>query len=183
VQSRNNSFICNGSSTPSTIPPTTATSTLFSDNFEGFKLEHFFDDKYNDVKWDVGGWDVHTHKISDSIVANLEGGHTPATQRLITQSINTQGYHNIVLTYDRMTDDTSGPVNMQTLTVEFSVNGGGSWNLLETVNGETPWTTKNFSLSPSADNKASVKVRFTFNGTNSSNHAYIDNVTMTGVTP
>lgn len=184
VQARdNNSFLCSSSTTTPPGGPTTGTSTLFADNFESYGVEHFFDDDYNDPKWDVSGNDVHTHKISGTLVANLEGGHTPATQRLITQSISTLGYHDITLSYTRTTDDDGGPVNPQTLVVEYSVNGGGSWATLETVSGESPAANKSFSLSPAADNKAGIKVRFTFNGTNGTNHAYIDNVALTGVTP
>jgi hypothetical protein len=61
------------------------------------------------------------------------------------------------------------------------VNGGASWTTLETVTGESNWTTKTFSLSPSADNKVNIKVRFTLTGQDATNHAYIDNVAVTGV--
>jgi immune inhibitor A len=71
----------------------------------------------------------------------------------------------------------------QTLTVAYSVNGGASWTTLEAVTGESPWTGKSFSLSPSADNKTALKIRFTLVGDNATNRAFIDNVTVTGVSP
>ena len=60
-------------------------------------------------------------------------------------------------------------------------DGGASWTTLETVIGESNWTAKTFSLSPSADNKVNIKVRFTLTGQDATNHAYIDNVAVTGV--
>ena len=117
---------------------------------------------------------------------DLDAGGANHSESLTTPSINTTGYHAITLAYTRKTDDTNAPpqvVGAQTLTVEYSVNGGSSWTTLETVTGESPQTPKTFVLSPSADNRPSIKVRFSFVGANSTNHAYIDNVVVTGVSP
>jgi hypothetical protein len=182
AQSRNNgSFLCGGNSGEPPPPPTT--STLFSEDFNKCSNSHDNDYEHSwHKKWDKKGGENDDDK-SCTKVADLDASSQNHTESLSTPNINTTGYHTIVLKYDRKTDDVSGPVDPQTLTVEYSVNGGGSWTTLETVVGETPWTTKTWSLSPSANNKTQVKVRFTLVGTNGTNHAYVDNITITGITP
>jgi hypothetical protein len=186
-QARSNTgFVCSGGDG---TPPPTATSTLFSDDFSGCQINHEFTHN-TEPNWDeVGG--VMGNNLGDGhgSVADLNGGGLfggPHTETLTSTPINTQGYHTITFKYDRKTDDTNSPpfpLGSQTLTVAYSTDGGSSWTTLETVTGESAWATKTWSLSPNADNKPSVKVRFTFTGADSSNHAYIDNVSVTGVTP
>jgi hypothetical protein len=183
AQARNNSFQCGGSTEEPPAPPTT--STLFSEDFSDCSKPG--DQGYNTCwrkKW------KHRGGQSDSVEAcsknaDLDGSSNVNNHNedLTTPSFSTLGYHDITLKYDRKTDDVSGPVDPQTLKVEYSVDGGSSWTTLEFITGETSWTTKSFSLSPAADNKASVMFRFTMAGQNASNHAYIDNISVTGVTP
>ncbi len=186
AQSRNNSFLCSGGSGEE--PPETTTSTLFSEDFN--QCVKSKDKEYErswHKKWtNRGGYDDDKDEEKRECTKNADldasssNGHT---ESLVTPGFSTLGYHTIVLKYDRKTDDTGGAVDPQTLTVEYSVNGGTSWTTLETVIGESGWTTKTFSLSPAADNKPSVKVRFVLVGTNGTNHAYIDGVSVTGVSP
>lgn len=189
AQSRNNAgFICGGVST-STQP--TSTSTLFADTFNDYRAGQKCSEGDPQDNWDDEG-EVDFQKVAgrSGIVANLDADHnsygTDHKEVLISGKFNTMGYHDITLKYDRKTDDTdapSNPVGPQTLTVEYTVNGGASWTTLETVTGESDWTTKTFSLSPTADNKTHVRVRFSLVGQNGTNHAYLDNVSVIGVTP
>lgn len=174
AQARSNgNFLCSGGGNPT--PPPTATSTLFSDNFNNC-VE---DNDYNSDKW------AETGKVKG---ANDGGSHTKVvkltgsgTSTLTSQNISTTGYHTIVLSYDRHVVEPFG--TSLTFTTEYSVNGGSSWTTLETVTADSAWATKTFSLSPSADNKPNVKVRFTLTGTSSLDKVFLDNVTITGVTP
>ncbi len=185
-QSRNNSkFVCGGGNET----PSKKVSIFLKDNFEKYPPNggwtdwwakgkaNFNWEEYGGVQFvDLGG----DHDMVADLNADNNSGVPNNTEVLTATYLNVVGYNTIVFKYDRKTDDTSGPVNPQTLTVEYSVDDGVSWTLLESVVGESAWTTKTFSLSPSADNKPKVKVRFTLVGTNSSNHAYVDNVTVVG---
>lgn len=182
VQSRgNDSFKCE-------VPgnPDPELKKLFFDNFEGSQIGKDFDVS-NTSKWtQVGG--VRAEWGLDGKVADLNADTNSSganhTEVLISRSIDMSIYHDITLKYDRKTDDTNAPpIGLQTLTVDYSIDGGTSWSNLETVNGESNWQTKNWSLSPLADNKSNVKIRFTLFGEDGSNHAYIDNVSITGHTP
>ena len=183
AQSRSNgSYLCSGQ-VAGTSTQQTATSTLFSDTFEGYSNDKGCDEGTQDQKWDSEG-NARFKSIGDSHgkVAVLK---TPGDYKviLVSDAINTTGYHNISLKYDRKLHDTNAPpVGFQELVVQYKV-GAGAWVVLETVTGEIDWTTKTFSLSPAADNKPNVKVRFVFDGDNTTNQAYIDNVSITGVTP
>ena len=112
--------------------------------------------------------------------ATLDAGGSGHTDSLITPAFNTTGYHTITLKYDR---STSGGSSTK-LVVDYSVDGGSTWitPAVETINGNSSLATKTFVLA-SADNKATVKVRFTLTGTSAANQAIIDNVSVTGVTP
>lgn len=185
VQSRSNaSYLCSGVVLGTTTPPV-ATSTLFSDSFESYSNDKGCDEGGNDQKWDDDG-DVRFKNLGapHNKVADFKTtGDYKVT--MISDVISTVGYHNITLKFDRKLDDTNSPpqpLGFQELVVQYKV-GAGAWVTLETVTGEIDWTTKTFSLSPAADNKPNVKVRFVFDGDNSTNHAYVDNVSITGVTP
>jgi predicted ribosomally synthesized peptide with SipW-like signal peptide len=176
AQSRSNgSYRC----TPGDpTPPPTSISTLFSDNFGTCKKDKEFN-KIDNAKWDqTGGVKGDDHGNPHGLVAYFKG---PTTKVLTSGGVNTTGYHNITLKYDRNMDVPSGTT--ASLKVEYSVNGGSSWTTLETVTVDHDWITKTWNLSPSADNKPSVKIRFTFVGSATGDHAFIDNVVMTGVTP
>jgi hypothetical protein len=138
-------------------------------------------------KWDCRG-DDHSDDSHTQCTQNLDlsAGGTTHSESLITPAFSTTGFHAITLSYTRKTDDTNAPpqpVGAQTLTAEYSVNNGATWTTLETVTGESAQTSKTFSLSPSADNKSNVRIRFSFTGADGTNHAYIDNVAVTGVSP
>lgn len=179
AQSRNNgSYLCSGQvagTSTGPVPPTTA--TLFSDDFNSCSKGKTFN-KIDEAKWDTTGsvmgddWGGAQGKL-----AFLSG---PAAT-LTSVAFSTSGYHTITLKYDRNIDIPSGTT--AALTVAYSSDNGSTWTTLETANLDSNTTTKTFSLSPSADNKAAVKIRFSFAGTNSSDHAYIDNVSITGITP
>lgn len=186
-QSRNNSkYLCGDDK----LPPPKHTSIFLGDNFEKYTPGNEWDTvkptESANYDWKaVGGVNFVNIGGSHKMVADLNADDnipqlTNNKEVLTATYLNVVGYNNIVFKYDRKTDDVSGPVNPQQLKVEYSVDDGSSWTTLETVNGESDWTTKEFSLSPSADNKPRVKVRFVLTGTNGSNHAYIDNVTVTG---
>lgn len=165
--------------------PPTSTSTLFSDDFNSCQKGREFN-KIDNSKWDqVGGVEGDDHGNPHGKVAFLDAGHNPSgpdhTEILTTSNISTLGYHNITLKYDRNMDVPAGTT--AALTVAYSVDGGSSWTTLETVTVDHPWITKTWNLSPSADNKANIKVRFTLVGQDATDHAYIDNVSITGVTP
>ena len=150
------------------------------------KLANTATSDYHDYSWS-DSWsckgtdnkdDDYSHKECTKN-ATLDAGNTAHSQALTTPSLSTTGYHTITLSYDRAT---SGGAATK-LVVDFSTDGGTTWTTLETVTGNSPNSSKTFSLSPSADNKPSVKVRFTLTGTSASNTATIDNVVVTGVTP
>jgi hypothetical protein len=176
AQARNNgSFTCVPGDP---VPPPVSTSTLFSDNFNSCKKDKEFN-KIDNEKWDqVGGVKGDDHGNPHGLVAYFKG---PGTKSLTSTSINTTGYHNITLKYDHNMDVPAGTTG--TLVVDYSVNNGSSWTTIETVTVDHDWISKTFSLSPAADNKPNVKIRFTFTGSAASDHAFIDNVVVTGVTP
>jgi hypothetical protein len=185
AQSRSNgSYKCSGGDY---TPPPSSTSTLFSDDFGGSwcqKGKEF--NSINNGNWSqYGGVAGDNHGNPHGNVADFDAGTNPGlpnrTEWLMTKSINTLGFRDIKLKYDRNMDVPPG--TSATLTVEYSVNGGSTWSTLETVTVDHDWVTKSWSLSPSADNKPGIKVRFTLVGTHSSDHAYIDNVIVTGVSP
>ena len=190
AQSRsNNSFRCEGDEHQ---PPPKHTSTFMSDNFDGYaggkEWDEVWPDGSSNFNWDEVGGVTFVPGISGK-VADLDAGvNNPIVpnnkETLTATAIDTTGYGTIMFSYSRKTDDTNSPpqaLGPQTLTVDYSVNGGASWTTLETVVGESNWTNKTFSLSPSADNKPNIKVRFTLTGQDATNHAYIDNVAVTGV--
>lgn len=182
AQSRNNSgYLCSGQG-EGNPPPNHSTVTLFSDTFDSSCREGREFNKDDNGKWDKDG-EGHVrggddHGGSHNKFADLSSGYH-RQQSLTTGAIKTTGYNTIVLKYDRSTLIPNGTT--ATFTVEYSVNGGGSWTTLETVTASSPWTTKTWSLSPSADNKPNVQVRFKIAGSSSSDHAYVDNVVVTGV--
>jgi hypothetical protein len=188
VQSRSNSaFICGGTST-TTVPK--HTSTFLGENFEsyipGSEWTETWPDGSSNFDWDeVGGVKIlhvsgEAGQLADLNADNNNASVTNNKEVLRATYLDLVGYNTIVFKYDRKTDDVSGPVNPQTLIIDYSVDDGASWTTLETVVGESGWSTKTFSLSPAADNKPRVKVRFSLTGTNATNHAYIDNVTVVG---
>ncbi len=200
AQSRNNkTYRCDKDDN---TPPPPRRSTLFSEDFNDCSKDAKDEDdrkkgkiqtpkthdSYNwSKRWSCGGdngYNDHGGKCTQNL--DLDSGNQSHTESLTTPAINTTGYRDITLSYTRKTDDTNAPpkpVGVQTLVVEYSVNNGASWTTLETVTGETPSTLKTFSLSPSADNKPNVLVRFRFSGADNTNHAYIDDVVVTGVNP
>lgn len=182
AQARNNgSYLCSGQvAGDSTTPPTT--STLFADDFNSCSKGKDFN-KVDNTKWDTTGKVVGDDWGSPyGKVAFLDAGKASGkTSTLTTVAFSTTGYHNITLKYDRNID--APPGAPLTLTVAYSSDNGATWTTLETTGVDSDTTTKTFSLSPSADNKAAVKVRFSVTATNSSDHVYIDNVSVTGVTP
>jgi hypothetical protein len=179
VQSRNNpDFVC-GQSQPGLEAQA---NVLFFDNFEPYTVNTLL--PLN--KWvEQGGVEVVYGLDGQVADLNADQNNSGAdhTEVITTQPINLSIYHDVTLKYNRKTDDVSGPINPQTLLVEYSVNGGGSWTTLETVVGEANWTTKTFSLSPAADHASDVRVRFTLTGQNATNHAFIDNLSVTGINP
>jgi hypothetical protein len=190
AQSRNNSgYRCEGGEY---VPPPKHASTFMSDNFDSYVTGKEWDEVWSDgssnFNWDEVGGVTFVPGLSGKVADLDAGANDPVVanykETLTATAIDTTGYGTIVFTYSRKTDDTNAPpqaVGPQTLTVDYSVNGGASWTTLETVTGESNWTTKTFSLSPSADNKVNIKVRFTLTGQDATNHAYIDNVAVTGV--
>jgi hypothetical protein len=173
-QSRSNSgFLCSGVVEGTSTTPV-STSTLFADDFNSCRKDKDFN-KIDNAKWDTTGkvvgddWGGHQGKL-----AFIKGNGS-----LTTTAFSTTGYDTITLKYDRNID--APPSAPMTLTVAYSVNNGSTWTTLETTSADSNTTTKTFSLSPSADNKAAVKVRFTLVGTNNNDHVYIDNVSVTGV--
>ena len=178
AQARSNgSYLCSGVVAGTSTTPV-ATSTLFADDFNSCTKGRKFD-SLNNPQWATSGnvvGDDHGHPHGK--VAALIG---PGADSLTSVAFNTSGYHNITLSYDRNMDVPGGTT--ATLTAQYSADNGATWTTLETFGLDSVWTTKTWSLSPSADNKPNVKVRFTFTGTNSGDHAYIDNVRITGGTP
>ena len=177
IQSRNNdAFLCGDSG-----DFTSSTSTLFFENFNDCSKDAGNNDhEFHNDSWSKK-WDCHVSDGEKECTQNaiLTAGGNDHTDSLTTPSINATGHHSIMLSYDRTT---SGGAQTK-LVIDYSVNGGGNWNTLETVTGNSPLTTKTFSLSPLADNKPNAKIRFTLTGANASNQVAIDNVTVTGVTP
>jgi len=176
VQSRSNSgYLCSGL-VQGTSTPSTSTSTLFSDTFNLSCKDGKDFNKVDNAKWDTAG------KVVGEDWGGVQGmvAFIKGTGSLTSTAFSTTGYKTITLKYDRNLDIPPGAP--ATLTVAYSVDNGGSWTTLEAVTVDSNTTTKSFSLSPSADNKPNVKIRFSFQATNSSDHAYIDNVSITGVT-
>lgn len=207
AQSRNNGrYRCEGGDGGH---PPTSTSTLFANDFNTCAKDESYDKNSHDkwshygkgkdkTEYQCGYNNWHEGKNDDdkegtdltcrvgALTAGRKEHGDDQKEMLVTPSVSTIGYHAITLTYERKTNDIDAPpkpVGNQTFTVEYSVNGGSSWTNLETIIGESNWMTKTFTLSPSADNKASLKIRFTLTGDNATNRAFIDNVSITGVTP
>lgn len=183
VQSRNNSFLCSGMVAGTSSQPV-ASSTLFTDNFESYSNNKGCDENGNDLKWDDEG-DVRFKDMGGThgkVALFKTPGHYKVI--MVSDKIKTTGYKNITLKYDRKLDDTNSPpqwLGFQELVVQYRV-GNGAWITLESIEGEIDWTTKSFSLSPAANNQSNVKVRFVFDGDNTTNQGYVDNVSITGET-
>jgi hypothetical protein len=185
AQARNNSsYLCSGvDGGTSTQQP--SVSTLFSDDFNSCTKGKEFN-KIDNAKWDTTGgvrgddWGPPQGKVAFLDAGNKATGPSH-TASLTTVAFSTTGYRNLTLKYERNIDAPAGAP--MTLTVDYSVDGGSTWTVLETTSTDSNTTTKTFSLSPAADNKPAVKVRFTLVGTNSHDHVYIDNVSVVGVTP
>ena len=163
----------------------TGTSTLFSENFNSAKLDTEFSNIYT-PKWDQSGGVQGSYGGNPyGKVADLDAGSNlyppDHTEVLTSKNVSTLGYHSITLKYDRRVIAPLGAP--MTLTVDYSPNGGSTWTTLEVVSTSSPWTNKTWSLSPSADNVSQLKIRFSIVGTDGTDHAYIDNVTVTGVSP
>jgi hypothetical protein len=188
VQARGNeSFICGETreEEPSDDPI-----LLFFDNFESCQLGMNFHPSWNSNWVEEGGVQAiqvgGEHKKIVDLDAGKNEGSTNHKEVITSKSIDMTLYEDITLKYDRKMDDTNSPtqpLGLQTLKVEFSTNGGGSWTTIETVTGESDWTGKSFSLSPGADHKSNVKIRFSLTGVDNTNHAYIDNVMIRGQLP
>jgi hypothetical protein len=177
AQSRNNaSYLCSGQVAGEQTPPP-STSTLFSDNFNLSCKDGKDFNKIDNAKWDTTG------KVLGEDWGGVQGmvAFIKGNGSLTSSAFSTLGYHDITFKYDRNID--APPGAPMTLTVAYSVNNGSTWTTLETTSLDSNTTTKTWSLSPAADNKAAVKVRFTLVGTNNSDHVYIDNVSITGITP
>ncbi len=172
AQSRsNNNFVCS-----TEVQSPHAGTKIFTDDFNTLDFS----------KWDfLGGVSVDNHGAPHGKVAVLDAGTNQIppnhTESMTTKSLSTIGYHDITLSYDRNQDVPNG--KSLTFTIAYSVNGGTTWTTLETVTTDGPWVTKTWNLSPSADNKANVKVRFLTVGTDGTVHTYIDNVSIIGITP
>lgn len=183
-QARNNdSFLCSSTSTdPITPPPPQeATSTLFFENFNSCTKDPIDDGhSYHDFDWSKN-WSCHITSGDKQCTQNavLDAGGSNHTDVLTTPLIDAAGYHTITLSYDRSTSGGSATK----LVVAFSPDGGATWTTLETVSGNAATATKTFSLSPAADDKPDVQIRFTLTGTTAGNQATIDNVLVTGVSP
>ena len=156
----------------------TSTSTLFSDPFNSCVHHQHFNSTLNPQWVTTGDVEGDNHGSPHGLVAFLSG---KPTSSMTSIGVSTVGYHNITLKCDRNLDVPAGTT--ASLTVEYSVNGGGAWMILESFTADSAWTTKTWNLSPSADNKAAIKIRFTFAGTSNTDHGYVDNVSITGVTP
>jgi predicted ribosomally synthesized peptide with SipW-like signal peptide len=184
AQARSNgSYLCSGLVLGTTTPPGSS-STLFSDDFNSCSKGKEFN-KIDQAKWDTTGgvkgddWGPPQGKVAFLDAGTKQNGPNH-TATLTTTAFSTTGYKNITLKYQRNID--APPSAPMTLTVAYSVDNGATWTTLETTSADSNTTLKTFSLSPSADNKAAVKVRFTLVGTNASDHVYIDNVVITGIT-
>lgn len=123
----------------------------------------------------VSDWTVSNVVKVISAAANSSsfGSRIKATS-FMEKGIDTTGYTNITLSYDRRTRnfDTG-----ESLKVEWF--DGTVWSVLEDTT-DTNWATSNFILPSAANSNASVKVRFsTFAGDNIEN-ADVDNVLIQG---
>ena len=142
-----------------------APQTLFSDDFNSYAdLAAPSSSKWSTIT------DVVAYHSSSGLSSNNPYASFGTSAELRSVSISCASYNTVTLSYYRQTDN-NGP----TLSVEWRI-GSGSWTTLETVNPNSAWTQKTYTLN-GADGQ-SIQIRFT---TNNDARARIDNVVVTGI--
>ncbi len=118
------------------------TDTLFEDDFET----------------DLSKWYVSYTPDVDRRDSATPGDYYVAIEddAYIIASIDTTGYENIELSYDRRTSSAGCGDKLR---VHWRVGDSGSWTHLESICTST-WTTKTWSLSPGADDQSEIQIKF-----------------------
>ena len=116
-------------------------------------------------------WDV----VSGDVTGRTIGGNPDGCIRMRGVStailhLDTTGYENIDLQYDR---NTANFDEGEELTVEWSA--GGAWTTIE-ITAQTNYATISIALPVAADNYADLQIRLTSSANKVSEHVYLDNV-------
>ncbi len=142
-----------------------ATTTIFSDNFNSYTKDAIIGSPWSQQNGvhvrDVGG--VHGQ------VAELNAGDG---DEAMWTTVNTTGFSNIVVSYDRKIDSFESGDWFKT---EWRV-GAGSWTTLENRTSNSGWSTKTFYLPDSASDVTNFRLRFTVHGNHDSDTGFVDNV-------
>ena len=145
--------------------------SLFEDGFESGNFN----------QWTTFDYPVITSDstyVNTGIYAALFNGGPDPDDMIISMNIDTTGYSNIQLSYYRLIQSLEFD---NSFTTEFSVDGGSSWNQIESINGDMAYTQLSTSLPSSAEDNPNLKVRFLINaGENLGDFAALDDVLITG---
>ncbi len=139
--------------------------------------QQLFFDGFESGGWTVGGWMTSGVTIEANYVyAGVYATNFNLTDSLI-KPLDTTGFENITLSYYRRTRnfDLTG----DNWYVEYTTNYGQSWTQLERVTNNQSYALKQYVLPSAAANNSLFGVRFR-TSCGSSDHAYLDNVTITG---
>jgi hypothetical protein len=150
-----------------------AISSIFADDFDAVTAP---------AGWTLMGPAVRYTGTPHDGIASLRIRDNPGS---ITQTISTAGYSGITVSFD-MGSQMSAPPAVIT-SVEWSPDGGTTWNLLKQINVGDPEDDDNlhpftYMLPASADNNPAFTLRFSLSGgANAGDKAYIDNIVVGGI--
>jgi hypothetical protein len=181
VQSRNNDkFVC-GKYQP---PHQPKRHTLVYEDFEG-KPKHN-KHVFGAWSWSAQGNTQITDGRDGQVAELCASDRLPKFGQaavLATKSFDASLYQDLVLTYDYLIERPGRGGAQPRLQVEYSLDNGKSWQLLETAPDTDSWKTQTVSLPETADFIPHVIVRFVVVGQGRQPRAYIDNISVTGLIP
>ena len=154
--------------------------TLFEDDFNGYAYDGGLD-LYAEMN--ANGWEIgdYVHPLNDDDIFLRDEFPTDATKYVVIQddsyiqlNLDTTGYENIGLEYDRRTYSMGTSDRFRIL---WRVGDSGSWTELEEVSDDQ-WSNKIWALS-SADNESLIQIQFFLDDGNN-DQGFLDNVVISG---
>ena len=181
IQSRNNDkFVC-GKNQP---PHKPEHHTLVHEDFEG-KPKH---NKHVFSAWSWSGQgdteitDGHDGQVADLCTSERLPTYGQAAV-LVTKSFDASIYQDLTLTYDYFIEKPGRGGSQPRLRVEYSTDHGGHWSPQETVTEAGAWKTQTVTLPRVTNFSPQVMVRLVLTGDSRQQHAYVDNLSITGLIP
>jgi len=150
-----------------------AADTLFEDDFESGTIDP--------SKWTVVDSPAITsdpdYVYAGAYSVLFNGGNNPDDQ-LISVDIDSTGMNDISVSYYRMIESLESDNDFM---VEYSVDGGDSWTVIENIDGSLEYSQMTENLPAEAENNPNLQLRFRINaGEVNGDFAAVDNVLVTG---